>query len=178
MPSRVAAHGARLYHLVAYRPGERAATNQLILRCKENCDRPLFRFLAKELAQLHTPDAETLISFVPRRLSAVRAIGHDHAHELARAFAACNGTHERVLLARNPNATVEQKTLSAAERAANAADSYLPLPNTANEVRGKTVFLIDDVCTTGSSLSSCVAILQEAGAERVICAVIAKTERE
>ena len=72
--------------------------------------------------------------------------------------------------------TKQQKQLNAAEREKNAAHSF-ELASAA-DVSGKTVLLVDDVCTTGSSLAACVAWLKDAGAARVICAVVAKTEHK
>ena len=40
---------------------------------------------------------------------------------------------------------------------------------------GKTVVLLDDVCTTGATLSAAAKLLLDAGAEEVIAAVFAKT---
>ena len=36
-------------------------------------------------------------------------------------------------------------------------------------VEGKTVMVVDDVMTTGSSLSECAKVLKAAGAKRVWC---------
>jgi predicted amidophosphoribosyltransferase len=36
-------------------------------------------------------------------------------------------------------------------------------------VKGKTVLVVDDVMTTGSSLSECAKVLKTAGARRVWC---------
>ena len=45
----------------------------------------------------------------------------------------------------------------------------------ANIVTGKTVYLLDDVTTTGNSLYACKRILLEAGAKNVVMIALAKT---
>ena len=166
-------------HLAAYRQQKKTAAGALVLRCKDNNDRDVFRFLAKELsdpimAQGYASEID-VVTFVPRRRAAVQATGHDHAkqlaialaHELKRPLQSAIG--RRIL-------TRQQKQLSAAEREKNAAQSFELSPSA--DVKGKTVLLVDDVCTTGSSLAACTAILKAAGAARVICAVVAKTEHK
>ncbi len=43
-------------------------------------------------------------------------------------------------------------------------------------VTGETVLLIDDVCTTGSTLRECAKMLKKAGAEEIFCFTVARTE--
>ena len=44
-------------------------------------------------------------------------------------------------------------------------------------IKGKTVLLLDDVMTTGNSLSACRQLLLDAGAENVLCLALAQTVR-
>jgi predicted amidophosphoribosyltransferase len=44
--------------------------------------------------------------------------------------------------------------------------------------KGKRILLIDDICTTGSTLSECARVLREAGATEVVCATVALTPPE
>ncbi len=70
--------------------------------------------------------------------------------------------------------TKEQKTLSEYERRENLRGVFEISPN-ASDITGKRILLIDDVCTTGSTLSEAAGILKAAGAETVIAAAFAKT---
>ena len=45
------------------------------------------------------------------------------------------------------------------------------------DAAGKHVLLIDDICTTGATLSECARVLKDAGAESVVCAAVSKTRR-
>ena len=42
-----------------------------------------------------------------------------------------------------------------------------------DEVEGKRIVLIDDIVTTGSTISECSRVLTDAGAQEVICVALA-----
>ena len=63
----------------------------------------------------------------------------------------------------------------AAARRANVLGVYEALPE---NVRDKRLLLIDDIVTTGSTLTECVRVLREAGAADVVCLTLARTEEE
>ena len=46
------------------------------------------------------------------------------------------------------------------------------------DVSGKTLLLIDDIVTTGATLSECCRVLKGAGAARVACAAFASPRNE
>ena len=65
-----------------------------------------------------------------------------------------------------------QSTLTdAAMRAANVRGVYQPYDP--EGFQGKRLLLIDDIVTTGSTLSECCRVLLTAGAQSVVCAVLA-----
>lgn len=69
--------------------------------------------------------------------------------------------------------TEPQKRLSKAERKNNLKDAFVL---TAPElIREKHVMLVDDVCTTGSTLSELTKILRQNGAASVYCVCCCKT---
>lgn len=67
----------------------------------------------------------------------------------------------------------EQKGLTAKNRLINAQSAFFI--KSGFDLSGKTVVLLDDVCTTGATLSACAKLLLDAGAKEVIAAVFAKT---
>jgi len=60
------------------------------------------------------------------------------------------------------------------ERSANISGAYVALDT--EIIEGKRVLLIDDVVTTGSTLSECARVLLTAGAVKVMCATLARGE--
>ena len=181
MPQNLKESGCdTLVHLTYYLSHHKTAAAALVLRCKDYNDREAFGFLAQELYDALQPTLQTMsdedlcVTFVPRRRAAVQAKGHDHAKQIA-AMLAREGQLPCAVLLRRKRNTQQQKELGAAEREKNAAKSFEIETDAA--VADKTVILIDDICTTGSSLASCTSLLLAAGACRVVCAVIAKTER-
>lgn len=69
--------------------------------------------------------------------------------------------------------TKEQKSLSRRERQINLLGAFkITKPELIN---GKRVLIVDDVCTTGSTLSEFAKLLKKNGAAEVHCAVCCKT---
>ena len=67
--------------------------------------------------------------------------------------------------------TLSQVGLSGEERLTNISDAFLV--KAPGEFEGRTVLLVDDVCTTGSTLNECARLLKSAGSLKVYGAVIA-----
>lgn len=72
--------------------------------------------------------------------------------------------------------TVEQKTLSKRERHENLKGVFRI--DNPEKIKGKRVLIVDDICTTGSTLSEIADLLKENGAEEVHCAACCKTEKK
>lgn len=70
---------------------------------------------------------------------------------------------------------IAQHKLTANMRKVNA-DNLYSLGNGENIISDKTVIIVDDVMTTGSTINSCARILLELGAESVIAVAAAKTK--
>ncbi len=68
--------------------------------------------------------------------------------------------------------TEAQVSLGAKQRMANVAGAFAVQPNTS--VAGLSVVLIDDVVTTGSTLSACAEVLIAAGAASIKAVSLAR----
>jgi len=68
--------------------------------------------------------------------------------------------------------TKPQVELRRGERLTNVKDSFICQSGAGLE--GKTVLLIDDVTTTGATLTECAKVLKEAGAKRIWGVVVAR----
>jgi ComF family protein len=73
--------------------------------------------------------------------------------------------------------TVVQGHLNASERHKNVASAFTVHPKRKNNVLGKTIMLIDDVYTTGSTVNECARVLKKAGADKVYVLTLARVVR-
>jgi len=68
--------------------------------------------------------------------------------------------------------TASQVGLSREERIKNVRDAFRVTDS--GRVQGRDVLLVDDVMTTGTTLSECARVLKQAGAKRVLAATVAR----
>lgn len=120
---------------------------------------------------LDTGDID-VISWVPLSRKRLKKRGYNQSKLLAERISCILGIPKADLLRKIRNNPAQSGTSSAAERAKNVQGVYAARRGASLE--GKTVLLIDDVVTTGSTLSECARILRLAGADKVYCAAIAR----
>jgi ComF family protein len=70
-------------------------------------------------------------------------------------------------------ATQSQIGLSSHQRRENLRGAFMVCRP--SDVRGRTVLLVDDVFTTGTTVSECAGVLRRAGASKVWVATVART---
>lgn len=128
----------------------------------------LSRYFAQAMAPvLRRFAASECIVPVPGRPSRRRRYGWDQVDLLVRELSRLTGRPiERVLRRREGES---QKSLDLAGRKRNLLgriSCVVPRPPSA-------CVLVDDVFTTGATLSVCASVLKQAGSERVVCLVLA-----
>jgi len=132
--------------------------------------------VARTLAPLWAPALEAAARdavVVPVPLHWRRRLrrGYDHTWLLAKYACAAAGLPPPEPLLRRIRHSPAQSTLPASARRANVLDAF--------EARGAVpehIVLVDDVVTTGSTMSAAAAALRKAGAREVIGVAIARAE--
>ena len=123
--------------------------------------------LAKEIQRAGW--AADCITAVPLHWRRYLKRGYNQSTLVARPLAKNLGISYLALLHRK-QATQQQAKLSRLEREQNVAEAFVAKP-----VRGKRIFLLDDVITTGATLAACQQCLYQAGAKDVKLITIART---
>ena len=150
--------------------------NLLIYSLKHDNRRDTVKYLADELISSikinigdFSPESY-IITNVPRRRSAIREDGYDHAEVLAKRISKILGIrYEKILVSL---AKKSQKKTHGREREENARFNYARRKSRL-DLRGKTVILVDDVVTTGSSMGYCASLLKGLRPKEIIGATLA-----
>ncbi len=128
----------------------------------------MLRAVREELEGLGVDDIDkrVVVTFVPRGKRSRRSHGFDQSELLARSLSRmlgceCTRVFDTRLIAR------EQKDLDTKRRISNARKNIYV--KSEDGVEGKYVILVDDVVTTGASMSVCVKSLVKMGAVGVLC---------
>jgi ComF family protein len=132
----------------------------------------LGRILARCVAE-RLNGAFDVITWAPVSRKRLRERGYDQARLLAECAAGELGLAAVPLLEKHRHVPAQSTLNGAAARRGNVADAYAPLPGA--DIAGRRVLLIDDVVTTGATLSECARALLLSGAEGVVCAALART---
>lgn len=122
--------------------------------------------------KLRLISCDTTIVNVPRSLKNALLTGTDQAQELAVRLAKLLGArYVEALFYMGGN--VAQKKLGADARKENAAHSYGFKPYEIPNIISKRCILVDDICTTGETLTACARLLRGFGAKSVDGATVA-----
>lgn len=133
---------------------------------------PLARILAHVLPRDQSFD---LITFVPTNPAHVKRRGFHHTGLLARELSALTGLPCAELL-RKTRSTQPMHGLHPARRRANILGAIAPaVPMEA--IAGRRILVVDDLITTGSTLSECARVLLSQGAAGVWGVTLAESKK-
>lgn len=130
---------------------------------------PLGALLARAAEGLPRPDA---IVAVPMHATRLRERGFNQAAMLARVAAKALGVPRLPRALVRTTATGPQTARDRARRFANVRGA---MTADAAQVRGLSILLVDDVLTTGATVTACAEALLDAGAASVRVATVART---
>lgn len=123
----------------------------------------------------HLAGKYDIITWVPLSAKHLKRRGYDQAMLLAMATALERNEVAVETLRKVRNTDTQSRLNNDSSRRANVLGAYeVTDPKL---VEGKRVLLIDDVVTTGATLSECARMLRMCGAEDVVCATLARARR-
>jgi ComF family protein len=149
---------------------------EIVARVKYRNERVAIPFLAAAMvaafAERLPGEKPELVTWAPASAQRRRGSGFDHGELLARAVARRLDLPAGRLLTRAPGPP--QTGRSRAERRPGPA---LGTAGPHSGARGRAVLLVDDIVTTGATLSAAAVALRRAGAVRVVALTAAATPR-
>ena len=150
---------------------------KLIYSVKTGYDAALYDMAARELSlsimKYCRVDGQSVLAYPCRSKASIRKYGMDHAKLLCKKVS--KYTNLPVFDGLKHKRGAEQKTLKAAERGENAAQSYYIDEKEKAKIKGKRIIFIDDVVTTGATTVVCAALCKAEGAVGFSAFSIART---
>lgn len=134
---------------------------------------PFFGELIASLIYEQLEGAYDLLTWVPLDAGRRRQRGYDQAELLARNAGARLQQEPIRVLQKRRGVRPQSGTGAPEKRKANIAGAYQVIDPSV--IADKRILIIDDIVTTGSTLSECAKTLLMAGAEEVRCATLAST---
>ena len=129
------------------------------------------RYMAQAAAE-HLSGQFDAVTFVPVSKQRLKRRGYDQSRLLAEAMASIWGVTAEAALEKVRDNPAQSGLLDAAARRENVQGAYRVRAGVS--VAGRRFLLVDDVVTTGSTMSACAAALLAAGAAGVVgCALAA-----
>ncbi|MCC8122058.1 MAG: ComF family protein [Oscillospiraceae bacterium] len=132
--------------------------------------------LVADCVREHLPGEYDSITWVPLSKERKRERGYDQAMLLAMAVALELGDVAAETLRKVRHTSAQSGQADAAARRANVLGAYA-LTDPAL-VEGRQFLIIDDVLTTGATISECARVLLTGGAEQVVGATLALTQQK
>lgn len=119
-------------------------------------------------------DGLDLIVPVPVSDKTMSERGYNQTELIAKELRFLMNVPYKNVLIKSKETKMQKSIKNASERRENVADAF-SVSHKAGDITGKSILLIDDLCTTGSTLENAAKALKNAGVKRVIAASFAKT---
>lgn len=137
------------------------------------------RYYAKYIAKLMTQNLDyfkeiDFLTFVPLTNKKLRKRGYNQSQEIANEISKITNIPVKCCLTKIKE-TTSQAELSKEERLVNLKNSF-EITDEGKEILGKNVIIIDDVFTTGTTLSRCAKELKKLKPKLIVAMTFAKAE--
>lgn len=138
---------------------------------------PLSQLIIKQLEnlKLEIRNSDFLLIPIPLHRHRLHYRGFNQAQLIAVKLAEYfKIAHKPDILQRKTSTTPQAKIKDTEKRKINLKNTFCINPEFAQEIKGKTILLIDDVITTGATMAEAAKILKENNAKEVWALTIAK----
>jgi|GEM_PF-557242 len=120
-------------------------------------------------------DGIDFITHTPRKKDSIKLYGYNQTAVLAKLISKYTGISYMPVVEASNLYDTEQKSLGKTERALNVKNKFTVTKNIRKNkdiLKGRNILIIDDVVTTGSTLSECARIMKNMGAKNIyaLCA--------
>lgn len=173
-----------LLKLISYRTNDdNLLIRKFVYSIKHSDYRVSFDFVAEQMRKPLITEMRSaglmpencVITFLPRSHKNKAKDGFDQSLRLATSLSNIMGIELINCFDRRIKSS-EQKKLNPYERRLNMSSAYKPR-NVSDKLRDKTVILVDDIVTTGSSMAACARIAYSLGAYAVMGVCLGYTEK-
>ena len=157
----------------AENPQIQAAIQQFKYRFTKELAEYFGDLIAQKLRELSMNKGKTNILIpVPLHKKRLNYRGFNQAELIAKAVCERVGDSRICHLLRRVKNTSQQAKLNKAERHENLEDAFEAEDFSAD--KNSVYFIVDDVCTTGSTLENCTKVLKKSGLQRVYGLVVTR----
>lgn len=145
--------------------------NQILRKAIHKFKYSFYKDLAKPLAKLLNPPENAIIIPIPLHKKRLAFRGFNQSEALANQL-----PNPCVNLLQRVKKTSSQATLSKKERQKNIKDSFIINPQVSKPPKNATLILLDDVCTTFSTINEAALTLKKNGYNKVHAMALAYSE--
>ena len=156
---------------LAYRDGVPEAVRRYKFSRVQALGRPMAQVMARCLED-RLPEGADLLCWAPLSQKRLRERGFDQAELLAREVGRLLSIPAEPILEKIQHTVPQSGLEEGSARRANARGAYAL--RSGADLTGKRVVLVDDVVTSGATLSECAALLRMGGAVQVWCLTLAR----
>lgn len=169
---RYAKGGYYCYSPFAYSDNFKSAVKRFKFRNHPEYSKKLVYPMADILKENVTDVDFDFVSYVPMHRKKLNTRGYNQAQLLAKDLGkVLNLPCEDTLVKIKENK--EQHTCKKEDRYKNVKGVYKATKS--ENIKGKTILLVDDIVTTGNTLGECCRILKKSGAKEIYCVTVCAT---
>lgn len=158
-----------------YRESVRDAVHRYKFSGRRGYGQP-FGMLMAQCAKDHWSELPDLVTWVPLSAKRLRKRGYDQSELLARKVGEVLKLPVQPTLVKVRHTDPQSRLEEESARRANALGAYSV--RTDWDGAGKRILLVDDVVTSGATLSECARVLLSSGAEEIYCLTLAQAKSD